>query len=254
MGVEHITMGRGEVWFAPFTPNTTNPDDGYRFLGNCPEFSLNLSQETLDHYRSTRGIRERDKRIVIESNLEGTIVCDEILPATLAYFFNSQPTQNTITAVTNGTYTIPKARQSRWYQIGESLADPVGVRNLTSVTVTGKVAGTDYSVDLENGMIGILEGGTITNGSSVTITYTAAAQTGLQIISKDTQIEGALRFISKNPSGPQYNYIMPYVQLSSNGDFSLISEQDWMTLSFSVSVMPKGNQAKLYVDNRVLVA
>lgn len=254
MGVEHITLGRGEIWFAPFTPGTTDPADGYRFFGNCPEFTLNLSQETLDHYRSTRGIRERDKRIILESNLDGSIVCDEILPATLAYFFNTNSTTTAITAQTTQTYTIAKPVQGRWYQIGESASDPVGVRNLTSATIATKVLGTDYDVDLKQGMVSIKAGGTITPGTAVTVSYSAAAQTGIQIVASDNQLEGALRFISRNPSGPDYHYVMPYVQMSSNGDLSLITEGDWMSLPFSLSVMTKGNLAKLYVDNRVLVA
>lgn len=254
MGVEHITLGRGEIWFAPFIKGTTTMAEGYRFIGNCPEFSLNHSQETLDHYRSTRGLREKDKSVVIESNLDGTIVCDEILPETMAYFFNSKATKTAISAVTNGTYTINNPTPSRWYQIGESATDPVGVRNLTSISITGKEEGKDYAVNLQTGMIGIVAGGTITPSTPITVTYSAAAQAGTQIISSHDELEGALRFKSFNPSGPNYDYVMPYVKLTPNGDFNLITEQDWLTIPLSISVLTKGNLSKLYIDGRTLVA
>jgi len=253
MGTENLAIGKGEVWFAPFTKGTQTIKDGYRFLGNCPDFTLSHTTETLDHFSSTRGIRELDKKIVIESRLEGTIICEELNVENLAYFFNNtDPTTTTVAAVSSGTYSIANPIRGRAYQIGESDMAPSGVRNLTTVTIGSYVAGTDYTVNNETGMVTILEGGTIPETGPLSVSYTAASYTRNTIASSDEQIEGAIKFVSTNPTGPRYDYTLPYVNLAANGDLGLIS-QEWMQMPFRISALRKGELARLYVDGRVLV-
>lgn len=254
MGTEHLTIGKGYVYFAPFQPGTM-VHQGYKFVGNCPSFSLNHTAETLDHYKSTCGIRQLDKQVILEAIMEASIECDEVLPDTLAYFFLTTATTTTLASASAVTYSIPSARFGRTYQIGETDTAPMGVTNLTSVTITtpaGLVEGTDYELDLDKGLITFLEGGTFTDNTAVDLTYDADATTKSRIISSSNQIEGALKFVSCNASGPDYTYTFPYAKMNPSGDLNLITDE-WLTVPLNLRIMKKGNLELAYVDGRPLV-
>lgn len=254
MGTEHLTIGKGFVYFAPFLPGTQK-HEGYRFVGNCPSFSLNHTSETLDHYKSTCGIRQLDKQVILETLMEANIECDEVLPDTLAYFFLTEATSTTVASAADQAYSIEAARFGRTYQIGETDSTPMGVTNLTSVSITtpaGLVEGTDYELDLDKGLITFLEGGTFVDNTQVDLTFSADAMTKDRIISASTQIEGALKFVSCNASGPDYTYTFPYAKMNPSGDLNLITDE-WMTVPLNLRILQKNDLALAYVDGRPLV-
>ena len=79
--------------------------------------------------------------------------------------------------------------------------------------------------------------------------YDIAASSRNQVVTGTSQIEGALRFISYNPKGPRVDYFFPWVKLSPNGDFNLITEE-WLTIPLNVEALQKGDLAVLYADGR----
>lgn len=54
----NYTLGRGKVYFARFTSGQV--PGPFRYIGNTPEFNLTIELETLDHFSSDEGIREKD--------------------------------------------------------------------------------------------------------------------------------------------------------------------------------------------------
>ena len=99
------------------------------------------------------------------------------------------------------------------------------------------VEGTDYELDTtlsddKIGRIKFLEGGTLTDGATVHVSYGYIALTYTLIKAfANTQIVGKLRFVSDNPAGNQQEVEVWSVSLTPAGDTAFIGD-DWSTLGF----------------------
>lgn len=252
MAIDNYVLGKGKVYFDPFTSGTTTKT-GERFLGNVPEFNLSIESEKLDHYSSKGGLREKDRTVTLEVNRSATITVDDISAENVALWFTGSVATITDAGLSNQTQAIADAVGGRYYQIGTSV-NPAGLRG---VTIDSVMAGatpvpvtTGYTLDSALGRIYIVPGGP-GDGQDLTVTFDTAASTRTQISTgASAEVEGALRFISDNPEGDQRDFYMPYVRLSSNGDFSLIGD-DWQSMGFNVEVLKLNDStAAIYVDGR----
>lgn len=251
----NYTLGRGEIHFAQFKTGTQVPG-GERYFGNTPELSYTAEQENLDHYSSDRGVRVKDQSVLLQLDYSGAMTTDHISPENLAIFFLGESMVTTIAAATGETDTFTDVVQGYSYQLGTSDETPAGARQVSNVVVSDAgvpatvfVAGTDYVLDAELGRITILEGGGITDGLDLSVTFDIGAHSRKRIISRSNTIEGALRFIAKNPAGEQIDYFMPRVKITPNGDFAIKSDE-WQTLPFTLEILKKGSLEAIYMDGR----
>lgn len=253
MATQNQTLGRGEIHFALFKPGTETPD-GYRYLGNTPEFNLNVATEQLPHYSMDRGTKVKTKSATLQTDHNGTFTCDDISLENLALFFLGSAATIAQASASNVTETLIGVKQGHSYQIGESDATPMGVRSVTINTAevggTSAVAGTDYTIDAERGVITIVEGSTvITEGSDLDLDFDLAAVSYDRTISGNQPIEGAIRFDAYNAEGEDIDYRMAYVRISPNGDLPLKGD-DWMSTPFNVEVIKLPNREAIYANGQ----
>lgn len=248
----NYTLGRGELYFNKFKPGTM-VGIGERYFGNTPEVNQTVESESLDHYNSDRGIREKDASVVLQTDRTGTFTTDHISPANIALFFLGSSEVLTQTADTGETETIEGVQQGLFYQLGVTSTNPTGVRNVTNVTVkvaaADMVAGQDYMLNAELGRIEVLLGGDITSGSDIVITYDTLASTREVVVSGSTPVEGALRYIAQNPMGDQIDYFWPWVKISPNGDFALKGDE-WQTIPFTFEALRRPGYEAVYATKR----
>lgn len=254
---DYLTLGRGEIRFAPFATGTTTPG-AYKFLGNCPSFNLNVTVESLEHLDSTSGIKEEDLSVVVSRQIGGTIECDDMKPQNLAYFFLGDGTSLTVGADTAITELLPATEFDGVYQLGVSDAKPTGDRNLTNVVVTDTatglvtyVLGTDYTLDTTRGQLTFISGGTITESDPATVDYDITSSTRQQVVSGQNQIEGQLMFKAVNATGNDVDYFLPNVQLRPEGDLQMIGE-DFRTMTLSVKALTLAPRAAVYADGQAI--
>ena len=255
---QNLTLGRGKVYFDLY--NILRGLTGERYVGNTPEFSLNASATTLDHFNSDEGLKVKDESVILQLDRKGAFKTDEVNADNLSLFLIASKQIQTQTAVTapTGTSTFLAVVKDRYYQLGMSAGNPSGVREVASVVVkddagtpvTFTVA-TDYTVDAVNGRIYVVPAGAIVNGTNLVVTYGVAAKSReLVTTNAVATVEGALRFISFNPKGPQRDYYMPYVRLTPNGDFALKGDT-WQEIPFNVEILQKDSStAHIYLDGR----
>lgn len=252
MASRNLALGKGEVYFAQFKPGTQIPG-GERFLGNCPEFTLNREAEKLPHFSSTRGKRLKDDEETLGTTDTGTISCDDVSPANLALWLLGTELTLTTAAIADQEDTFEDVEPGLSYQLGVSDTAPSGVRKVASVVVTKGatplVLGDDYDIDPVLGRVTLLETGSVLKGDDITVTYDIEASTRSQIISSQNSAEGALRFISYNPRGQKIDYFMPWVKFSPNGEIALITEE-WMTIPLTIEALAKGDLESIYADGR----
>ena len=257
MASQNYVLGRGRLFFAQFATGTLTPGGEY-FIGNCPSFGVTINSETIDHMSSISGVREIDDSATVSTQRNGSFTTDDVDGDSLALFFFGAKSTLTQSAGSATNETVGPVDKDRFYQLGETPQNPTGVRGITALTITGStgtptyVAGTDYVADLTLGRIQILTTGAIPNGTSLRANYTRVANTREQVISGNRPITGALRYIADNPRGANRDMYMPYVELSPNGDFTIITDSDWQNLPFNIKILKPPTAQALYIDGRAV--
>ena len=257
MADNNYTLGRGKVYFSRFKTGTQTPE-GFRYLGNTPEFNLNIEQDTLDHYNSDEGIREKDDSVPLEVNRSGSLITDNIDPENVALFFFGSATALTQAVVAPHEEVLSGIKAGHTYKLGITPANPAGyfginpvgfaVDNLAGVGGTALVVDVDYKVDFDNGLITFLEGSLLAiDGANIAVTFAVVASTRTRVISGSDPVEGALMFVTKNPKGADCTYFLPYVKLSPNGDYALKGDE-WQQIPLSVEVLKPTNAEAIYRD------
>jgi hypothetical protein len=252
---EKYISGKGRLYFASFLTGTQNTG-GERYLGNAPAVSISFEAEMLDHYRSTGGIKEKDESVTIKVNRSGSMELDSMEFENLAmlFFGSTANVAQSAGSVLNEVVAIDA--KDRYFQLGVSALAPSGARSLSAVVVTNVagsttyVSGTDYVLDAVRGRIYIPLTSTIAVGS-IHVDYTKAAVTLKRVVSGNTPIEGQLRFLADNPVGEDMDYLLPWVKITPNGEFPLITD-DWMKMSFKLEVLKKGDLEAAYIDGQPL--
>lgn len=258
MPIEHIKneylIPRGRVYFDPY--DASEQLTGEFPLGNCPGFTIAISTEKAEHFSSETGLREKDGSWNLQVNREGSVNCDNFSPANAALWLSGthEKRSQSAVAVADEERSVLPGRQ---YQLGASTANPLGVRNVTAVSVknlaktTTYVAGTDYNVDLATGRVQIIDGGAIVAGK-VLFGYTPVAATFDSVKSgAKAELQGALRVVSDNATGANRDWYLPKVTLTPNGDLPLIAEgTDVVQMEFGLEVLKSANAEAIYCDGR----
>lgn len=262
------TLGRGKIFFDRYpdgvTINANTQGEGEFYFGNTPEFSTSSTSEDLDHFDSDSGIRTKDDSVQLSFDRTGTITCDNISARNIALqFLGDDPAPvvtASATAVVNADIVIKKGA---FYQLGQTVANPSGVRKVSNVLVSKIVSGSptvvtpagNIEVDEDTGRVYILENAAaLADGDVARFTYDVAASTREQVISKNKSIYGALRYIADNPKGTNRDYYFPYVKLTPDGDYAFKGD-DWQVMTFAVEILKKAsNIEQVYVDGRAVTA
>lgn len=261
---KNYTLPSGEVYFGRFAEGTRAViDDADIYLGNTPELTLTADSDTLDHYDADGQTRYKDDSVILEANRTGTLTCDHISPMILGMMFGAQNVITSQSAAVSVSQTIAAAKKGKRYQVGRTAQNPAGVRGLTSLTAETDATPTpvplvlnvDYTIDLATGGIVFLPGSTVVidaGTTNVVLTYSADASEYHTVVSGDAiQVEGRLTYIARQNKGAKFDYVMPYVTLRPDGDFSLKGNEDWQTASFALEVLKLDDlTAQVYINGR----
>jgi len=255
MEYKNYVIGRGKLYFAR-RDKTTGTLGGFRFLGNAPEFSINITADMVDHYQSTGGIKEKDLTVPLQTNRTGSFTLDDIQPENVAFALYGQAQTLAVAAAIGLTETINGVTKGFYYPLGMSGGTGSGALNVTvtaiqnTTTNVALVAGTDYEVDQASGFIHILPTATnVADGDNIQVTYDQNAYDRVHIPAGREPINGALRYVSDNPVGKNQIVYAPNVNLSPDGDMQFIGD-DWMQIPVSAEfLVPADGGVALYIDN-----
>jgi hypothetical protein len=241
-------LGRGRLFLK------RKGEADYRYIGNTPEFNLSINTETLDHYCSDGGLKEKDFSIELSTERTGNFVTDNIVPENVALFFFGEANALTTAATTGNTWTIASAKLGRAYKIGTSDTDAVGATGIDPATFQASVGGTaltvdvDYKLNADAGVIELLPTATgVADGNQVDVTYDVRANTRTRVISGTSATEGSLMYIERNPKGEDFTWVMPLVKVSPNGDYALKGDE-FQQIPFNIEVLKPSGQEAIYMD------
>jgi hypothetical protein len=248
------TLGRGIVRLAKLTAAGLPDADGFRDLGNAPEFNITVSAEDVRHQSSRTQLKFTDKRCTISQEVGVSFQLDEMNFQNLADFFAGStesydnPHDTTWTDAEDALISS-SVKLGNWYQLkddnGERVYD-LGAAGITYVveedpagTPQVLVLGTDFEVDAEMGLIRFLPGSIlVADGDTVGWNITAGASTPQDLDQVNAltvaDVTGALLFIQVNAcdQGNKTEYLFHKVSLSSDGDLPLIGD-DIQVASFT---------------------
>lgn len=227
-----LVAGRGAVTFDRF--NASGKKVGAKFLGNVESLEVTPSVETIEKRGFVDNSNPLLARVETSRTLEVALTLSEYkrFNLALALFGNEQAYTQAATPV-----------------VGEVLVDTTGgqtgsvqgsiyytaLRNIGSVTlkddavaVTNNIA--NYILDAASGAIYITPGGTVTDGSKLTIDYTpvaAVAADGYDLILPGAagSIVGELCFVGDPLNGKIQEVKLWKVQISPDGAVGFITEE-----------------------------
>src|SRR5690606_28947229 len=103
------------------------------------------------------------------------------------------------------------------------------------------------------GVLTILEGGAIADGTNLVIDYDVDASTYTQVLSGSQPVEGAIRYTAYNPKGTNIDWYFPWVSISPNGDFAMKGDE-WQTIPFTLEFLKPTGKEAIYANGRPLIA
>ena len=229
--VSNYMLGRGILYFAQFDDNGNQL--GELDLGNCSSFALTLDTTKLAHYSARQGLRVKDKEVVTELNATGSFTMDEYSKENLclALFGTTLQESQSTASVTDEAVT---AYVDRWVKLANRSVSSVVVTDSSGSTTY--VENTDYRIDATTGRLFILSSGSITDGQDILVDYSAAALTydSIRAFTKSS-VEGFLRFVGNNQSGPNYEAEIWKCSLSPNGDINFLAEE-WGSIAMNLNI------------------
>ena len=252
-----IVLGSGKIYFEQEDANGAL-GAGERYLAETPGFSLSVSPDVLEDWSSDGKIAEKLLDITTRVNRGGTLMLKDALIDNIALFVAGgvATVTQTATPVTDEAFTAVVA--DRWYQLGRSLSNPTGVRNVSSVTITGAggtptyVLDTDYELDAALARFRPIAGGDLA-GNDALVDYTPAANSRSRITSDQLGPKvGALRFVADNTAGANKDVWIPRVQLAPDGDLAFKSRDTVMQMQFQMRISGRTGYAQVYVDGRAV--
>lgn len=241
------TLGRGIVRLASLTAAGLPDADGFRDLGNAPEFNITVSAEDVRHQSSRTQLKFTDKRCTVSQEVGISFILDEMNFQNLAdYFSGTTETYDNPHDVAwvghENSIVAASVKVGNWYQLfddnGVRVYD-LGAADLVysfEVDPSGTPAvldATDYDVDEAMGLIRLKSGGTNTLADGDTIgfeiTTGATAAQDLSQVNALTKADvvGALLFVQINAcdAGNKSEYLFHRVSLTSDGDLPLIGDE-----------------------------
>lgn len=255
---DNFTLGRGDLFFARKRDDGTF--EGERLIGNTPALKLGVTSTSTKHYSSRRGMKTQDREVPVQTDYAGDFDTDDVSPKNLANLFLGSAAVVAQTALAAQTEAFAGVEQGLTYQLGRGAAgSPAGLQKvaITDVKsgdgVTTYVAGDDYTADGDLGRVTIVAGGGIADGDDIEVLYDRLAASQEQIVAGSNVIDGYLRFIAFNAEGADIDYYLPAVKLSPNGDFAIITDQDWQKMSFKLAISADAAGVPIYANGRAYV-
>lgn len=121
--------------------------------------------------------------------------------------------------------------------------------NLSGGSGASFIEGDDYEVDYDNGLVTILAAGAIPAGGDVSVAYSVRGSTRERVISGSTPVEGAIKYVARNPKGQQINYYLPWVKITPNGDYALKGDE-WQQIPMNIEILKPAGSEAIYADGQ----
>ncbi len=233
----YINLFGVQAFWSPFDGSTFGTEEDF---GLIDEISTTFSEDSLKHTSrqcGSVGIADRTASSSIE--ITGSIVSPEISPNMISRAFKGKLTEAPVAAGTATENSVTCTLTDTRYPVGLSHLSNVSVWGTTGQTGVEYVETTDYIINYEYGTITAVEGGAITAGNEVFVTADNAAYNAWSVAGfTSSAVQGKLRVIAcAVEDGMDVEYTFEKVSLSMDGDYSIVSAEDFLTIPLKMDVL-----------------
>lgn len=251
MQSDKFILGAGKIYFDP--EDAAGNLTGLLYVGDTPGFTINVSNENVETWSADGPVAERQRDIPVRTSRAGGLQIKNISMTALAWFVGGteEALSQSNTPVASEVITV---KQGRTYQLGRSVTNQNGVRNVSSFSIVGgHSAGTDYVLDAAAGLITIVEGGGISDDSDIDVGYTPAAETRNRVTTNQNgAVKGALMFKADNTDGDNRDMYIPLTSLNADGDLAMKSRDEFQLMPFQLGIGTRTGWAQIIIDDRAV--
>lgn len=269
---DNYTLGRGKMYLGTRDRCTGMPTGQEWFFGNVPEVSLTTDSEKLEHFKSTGGLKVKDRSVMLSISRAMSFTTDNISPEAVAMAFLGKYRKFTQSQRTDAKEVFKKVTLGRFYQLGMTADDAAGVTDVKNVKLY--YADASVAISLGDGDISLIPGiKPLPNANfemnagagrfyiegdapdllgevQIVVQYDINAGNRETVVSGNKAIDATLRFVTDNPEGDNWVHFWPSVQLTPNGDIALISD-DWMSIGFSAELLERDENTPVVISQRI---
>lgn len=98
MATSDLTLGRGKLYIAERSA-AAYQDADFSAVGNVKEFTLEPSEETLEHYDYQTNTKTKDAEVTTDFNVQGSFIADHITNANIQRYLRATKVGKEIRAV-----------------------------------------------------------------------------------------------------------------------------------------------------------
>lgn len=110
--VENYTLGKGVLYFNYYKDGVYQ---GFRDLGNAPEFNVSMELDVLDHFSSRAGMKAKDKKVTQMITPKVAFTLDELTPENLSFVFMGAAETVSQAQSYGSAHLIPVVELDRYY-------------------------------------------------------------------------------------------------------------------------------------------
>lgn len=257
MQTDKFILGAGKIYIEAESAGVLA--GGELYVGDTPGFAIGVSGDIAETWSSDGAQSERQVAVPTRITRSASLQIKNMAMETMAWFFNGTHSAINQTNTPVADESITGVQQGSYYQLGRSTSNPNGVRNVSSVVVTGTggtpthVAGTDYSIDAVTGMLYIIPGGGIADDDDILVDYTPATESRNRVVTADSgAIYGALHFIADNTNGDNRDLYIPRMLLRANGELPFKSRDQFQMMDFSMEIQKRTGWPQIVIDDRAV--
>lgn len=229
---DNYILGKGKLYAARIVAGVNTGEIDF---GNTPAFTVSPTIESLDHFESMDGIKEKDKSVDVSIGYTGKFTLDEYSRENLMLFLMGTTESDTTQATGHQVNDPITARLDRWVKLTFRNVAILSVTNVAGTT--HYVENTDYTVDTAVGRIKAITGGSITDAQVLHIDYTYDASEYPTLSALQTSsIECFIRFVGAPDVGPKYEMEIWRAKIKPTGDLPFISDE-WGQMEFEFEVL-----------------
>jgi len=225
-------------------------DDAFHYLAETTD--AELSNEVTRQELMSMDPAQSDTLEDVITSISRTLTTSirDVSQRALSLFFGGTSSDEVQSSASAEEEDFASIELGAWYQLGTNItaAPTQGYRLVASVSIeedpdgtpVSLVEGTDYEIDLTEGMIHLLASATnVAAGDDIRVTYDVTASTSEKVVTSENSASTicSMKFISDNTRGDNRTFIFPRVDFGPNGPINLKSRDTWTEIPMTGEIL-----------------
>lgn len=224
-------LGRGTVAVRKDTEDVWQP------LWHVKEFKTNIAADELEHENFSSGVKRVDRTAILKQKATFSFVIDvPVVENVLIFLLGDSVITDTQASGTWTAQDFVVTEAGKLQELGKRMLTITSITDDSTPTPVPLVLGTDYNIDLFNGVIQIIPGGVVGTADHFKVTGTYAEHTKYSVKGGQSPKSKKHIWFKGDPAEGVRVNVKGWGLLRPSGDFSFISDE-WQGMTIEGSFM-----------------